>query len=144
MSIRAFARLDRHRDRWTGVGLGALAPIGPARALPNIHFCSQSFPQRHRHGITGYSGFISTRLIPIPVEVSSFSMAASRYDVGAFPLPWGEGGAQRRVRGYGFNFRHLTPSPQPSPHGRGRSSLSRLETVIAGNRRMSFSHRDWY
>jgi hypothetical protein len=31
---------------------------------------------------------------------------------GCFPLPVGEGGAKRRVRGYDRNFRHLFPHPK--------------------------------
>src|SRR5258707_15283147 len=34
------------------------------------------------------------------------------------PLPWGEVGAQRRVRGYSLTI-DRNPSPQPSPKGRG-------------------------
>jgi hypothetical protein len=37
---------------------------------------------------------------------------------GRSPLPGGEVGAQRRVRGYGLSI-GCNPSPQPSPNGRG-------------------------
>src|ERR1700712_3320170 len=40
------------------------------------------------------------------------------------PLPLGEVGAKRRVRGYGITI-DRTPSPQPSPHGRGGRLPSR-------------------
>jgi dTDP-4-dehydrorhamnose reductase len=40
----------------------------------------------------------------------------------SFPLPLGEVGAERRVRGAEDGGEHTSPSPQPSPHGRGRGT----------------------
>src|SRR6185437_8157473 len=53
-----------------------------------------------------------------------FSRAISRET--SSPLPWGEVGAKRRVRGQVLSVDH-NPSPYPSPKGRGkRLPITRL------------------
>jgi hypothetical protein len=59
------------------------------------------------------------------------------------PLPWGEVGAKRRVRGLCVSIKRLPPSLQPSPHGRGADACrSRRNSTAVGLRRMSRTFRD--
>src|ERR1700739_2134258 len=45
-----------------------------------------------------------------------------KYRSSSAPLPSGEVGAKRRVRGYALSI-NRNPSPQPSPNGRGSALL---------------------
>ncbi len=91
----------------------------------------------HRIGVAAsiYKGAATGREAACGPSCPSASAPAAAKSPAQLPLPWGEIGAQVRVRGAGLSWRrgHLIPSPQPSPHGRGRDIAGVTASGISGS-----------